>query len=297
MRYLLRFILIISGTICLLFPVARLLGSQRMDGQIVYTHDSNYSDTDIYLFDVRTNNLLPLTRTRHLVEYSPAWIPQGRGVTFIENDNRSLRLRLFDFDTMTLSTIRPLENRACCVAWSPNGHEFVYTRGRLIILHNLMSGFEQVITYGSNPEWASENTVLYNVVIASSEERQLNAISIANPNRMEEATLLEFFVTSVAVSPNGRQVVFTSTQTGYSDVYVMDNNCNFPEICLSNVQQLIHNRATETSLSWSPNGQWIVYNAIDLHLKVIRYDGAEERVLPVCCSRYFEPSWSILAAP
>jgi hypothetical protein len=38
MRYLLRLILIITSAVCVLFPVARLLGAQRTEGQIVY-HD------------------------------------------------------------------------------------------------------------------------------------------------------------------------------------------------------------------------------------------------------------------
>lgn len=130
MRYLLRLIFIISGAVCLLFPLARLLGAQRTEGQIVYAAQIPNTSSDIHLLDVRTLIIIPITRTPEQIEYRPMWFTDENAILFTRFDLRNgtystQRVNLFYLESEEFDET---QRNSCCINpyLSPNGQQIVF---------------------------------------------------------------------------------------------------------------------------------------------------------------------------
>ena len=91
------------------------------------------------------------------------------------------------------------------------------------------------------------------------------------------------------ISPNGRQIVFTSNLTGNNDIYVRDD--------LGTVSNLTNNPANDEWARWSPDGKQIVFDSNRdgnvYEIFVMNADGSgtpTELTTPPTLSRY--PTWS-----
>jgi Tol biopolymer transport system component len=90
------------------------------------------------------------------------------------------------------------------------------------------------------------------------------------------------------ISPNGQQIIFTSDQTGNSEIFLRDRS--------GSVQNLTDNPATDEWARWSPDGKQIVFDSNrdsgDWEIYVMNADGSNPTRLTnhVGVDRY--PDWS-----
>jgi TolB protein len=59
-----------------------------------------------------------------------------------------------------------------------------------------------------------------------------------------------------AISPDGKQIAFSSRRNGYYDIYIMD-------LETGETRRLTDSLSYDASPSWSPDGQWIVYETYE----------------------------------
>src|SRR5579872_3015857 len=91
------------------------------------------------------------------------------------------------------------------------------------------------------------------------------------------------------ISPNGKNIVFTSNQTGNNDIFVQERS--------GAVQNLTNNAATDEWARWSPDGKQIVFDSNRdggvFEIYVMNADGTgspTQLTVPPTLGRY--PSWS-----
>lgn len=92
-----------------------------------------------------------------------------------------------------------------------------------------------------------------------------------------------------ALSPDGKQVAFASNRTGYWDLYLLD-------LPSGGVNRLTDSRDYEAAPSWSPDGQWLAYEAyVDQNLEIfIRPLGQAGEIIRLTShpAADFSPAWS-----
>ena len=81
-------------------------------------------------------------------------------------------------------------------------------------------------------------------------------IYVANPDGSDPRALThnQGYNAEATISPDGKQIVFTSTRNGDLDIYVMNSDG-------SHVKQLTHELGYDGGPFWSRDGKWIVYRA------------------------------------
>lgn len=118
-----------------------------------------------------------------------------------------------------------------------------------------------------------------------------NQIYVMDPDGGNQARVTSDSASDVdpGMSPDGKQIVFTSNQTGNNDIYLRDDS--------GNVTNLTNNPANDEWARWSPDGKQIVFdsnrdgNVFEIY--VMNADGSgtpTELTSPPTLGRY--PSWS-----
>ncbi|KAJ7562457.1 hypothetical protein O6H91_03G069700 [Diphasiastrum complanatum] len=85
-------------------------------------------------------------------------------------------------------------------------------------------------------------------------------------------------------SPDGKKLVFRSSRSGYSNLYIMEIGMDAvnKKVVNKNVYQLTNGSWTDTMCTWSPDGKWIAFTSnrdnpgsLSFAIYVIRFNGSE----------------------
>jgi Tol biopolymer transport system component len=338
MRYLLRLILIISGAVCLLFPVARLLGAQRTEGQIVYKRQFGVVERqhELYLLDVKTYIVLPITNTFEFHELTAAWLSTSEDIVYTAF-NRNIdtlyfqKINLPSGRTTTLSTI---QTTLCCPSLSPSGNQLMYLRDgpEVAILdlrsqeeHTVTAGYpiawspieteilffrehdaiwsidlltqqEILVAYGNGPSWSPDGSKISYLRVVDGG----TAIYIASRDGQsnERIALLEstFNCQPALWSPNGRQIALACDTGANYNIFVLEIECMSTQDNTACSRQLTFSDLTDSNPSWSPGSAWIVYQQF-VSLYSVNVSTGESRRLTYDTMYNYSPSWSILQPP
>jgi eukaryotic-like serine/threonine-protein kinase len=191
---------------------------------------------------------------------SPAWTLDGRALLF----TRYAMPGRHSLWKMTLSSpprMEPLPisaDNAFALAISPKGDRLIYTRP----IHSINI-------------WAVEPAAALSAKSAQQAPRPFIASS------QEERT--------PSFSPDGQQIAFQSTRTGFSEIWAVDRDGSHP-------RQLTELRGTIAGYPrWSPDGKKIVFHSrqqSNARLFLLNVPSGRSTQLPYKPVNEFEPSWS-----
>jgi TolB protein len=257
---------------------ARLRG--KHNGKIVFISDRNYKGLSVWTMNPDGSSPMRLTDDKSrgeklpnfspVYDASPVWSPDGSKIAFISNRNYLFSLYVMNADGSNSRLVTDKVMEAAAPAWSPDGGKIAFTAG-------ISGGFGMT----------RPSVDIYLVNIDGSGLTELTRDSGAN--------------SSPSWSPDGKQIVFTSTRDsdGKPRIWVMNAD--------GSNQTLQPNNRDNTGIQggqpvWSPDGAKILFTAYGacagrgaVSLYVTNVDGGDSQLLikdPKNCGWYSSPKWS-----
>jgi Tol biopolymer transport system component len=244
----------IAVAMCWLTAVTHSLG--QAPGKIVFESDRS-GNSQIYSMNGNGGQVMRLTHGQWN-DRNPALSPDGSKIAFVSNQNGYDDIYVMDLDsgkavqiTFGSSGVSPSENPA----WSPDGKEIAYegltSAGFAIFIVNANGTGNRAITspgFSVQPSWTPDGSkILFNYYY-----------EIAVMNRDGSGTVV---LTSLGgfnewphSSPNGKEIVFHSSQSGYYRIYVMQTDG-------TGVTELTHDNGEDAWPVWSPGGRFIGFQS------------------------------------
>ena len=173
----------------------------------------------------------------------PSLSPDGTRVAFAARDGMKINVWIAEVDRPVKTPLTFARDETAGFydgpVWSPSGDRVAYFRGspeRWSILSRPADGSGAEVELVSNPvffivsQWHKPDQMIVNRLDTPTSRVQMEFISIPQP-ASERATppkgnVLPYSEQSGRVSPDGKFVAFTSTQSGRSEVYVRPMNQN-----------------------------------------------------------------------
>jgi eukaryotic-like serine/threonine-protein kinase len=232
--------------------------------RLAFVRHSGGSAGDIYLLEF-SRQLQPRGEPKRLtfddrLTGSPAWTPDGRALLFTRFAMPG-RHSLWKITFSNPPRMEPLPisaDNAFALAISPKGDRLIYTRP----IHNISI-------------WAVEPRVALPAKSAEAAPRPFIA------SGQEERT--------PSFSPDGQQIAFQSTRTGFSEIWAVDRDGSHP-------RQLTELKGTVAGFpQWSPDGKKIVFHSRQQsNARLFLLDVASGRSTQLAYKplNEFAPSWS-----
>jgi len=195
--------------------------------------------TDIHVVGARGGQPRNLTNSLLSAEGNITWSPDGKHIAFTSNGLLGGGILKVDVDTGELTRISTRGGGG--LQWSPDGRYLVYTSNRV------------------RDEVWDQNNDIYLVDVGTGEERHLTP------------GLAGFKKQDPSWSPDGRRLVFTTDQSGYHNVAVLDLESGAVRILTA--RNVDHARP-----KWSPDGDRIAYvvnEEYHYYIETISPDGGE----------------------
>jgi TolB protein len=285
-------------------PEAKALkhGVQR----IAFTRATAVSRADIWIAAADGSGEIRVTREPGL-EMSPAWSPDGKRIAFV-SDRAGGNLDLYTVrdDGTDLVRLTTSPGDEFSPAWSPDGKTIAVTRSADqradIVLVPVAGGAERVLTRGQWASWMPDSRELLltegpftngTLALIDTVTEKVRQIPLKVPNAHQGS-----------LSPDGRTVIFSVSDNGFSGV-PSDWNEELWTADVANGDGL--KRLTTRSgndhwpVSWSPDGSQVVWTADDTEggadLYVARSDATGVRRLTSDPGYDAWPAWAPTPQP
>jgi Tol biopolymer transport system component len=249
----------------LLLASARLLGAWLPDeGQIAF-HSTRRMVQDIYLYDVRSAQLLNLTQTRDRDERSPTWSPDGEQFVYVARggENQSDELFLRDLRSGSNQQITADGSNSYMPNWSPDGKTIAYVVAYNRVTTMSLDGSTQprALIRGFIPHWSPDGT---QIAFTSTDVSGGAYIGIINADGSGSRFLTVGAVnySDANFAPDNRHIVAVSSRQRSLDLYLLDSTC-MPQ-CQDRAVRLTDNPGNDHAPDWSSDGQQIVYTCAEV---------------------------------
>jgi TolB protein len=159
------------------------------------------------------------------------------------------------------------------LAWSPSGRQLAYTTvdGYLTLVAADGSAARTIADHVFQVAWSPTGNLL---AVSGSIGGGREGIVLMNPDGSGARKLTEAAAglsADPAWSPDGRQIVFSTTRSGHSDIWIMNADG-------SNQRPLLATAASRMNPIWSPDGRLVAYESGG-DIWTVHADGSRRRRL------------------
>ncbi len=211
----------------------RITSTQRFKKQLRWSADGKWlafiayqddGNSDLRAINLSDDSILSLTDTS-AEESDPVWSPDSRQVAFTERSGSKMRVMSVDVGT---GMVRKLTDApASDLQWSPDGKSLVFVANLL--------------------QLRDERRENEDIFIIPAEGGEPRLITPGTPR---------FRDMSPSWAPDSRRIVYTSDETGFSNLYILDTQNG-------SRQTLTSGTADNVSPKWSPDGKMVAYVRIE----------------------------------
>jgi Tol biopolymer transport system component len=248
---------------------------------------------------LRTGEPQPLSR---VVDYEPAWSPQGTQIAFVSNRSGYLKIYTMRADGTDLRQLTQGTDEDDAPAWSPDGSRIAYvsTRdGNEEIYVMRADGAEQTrltrhAAADIHPNWSADGSfILWNSSRNSLDTSHPGTFEIfmMRPDGSDVRRLTRGGVATYASwSPDGTRILFRKQlEDGNSEIFVMKPDG-------SDSKNLTRNPAFDGWPSWSRDGTRILFareqGDEEARIYSMNADGSDIQLLVSLPGRCTNPRWS-----
>lgn len=224
--------------------------------------------------EVESQGLTESTRLSRTAETAglPLYSPDGEQIAYAQSGrNNAAAIRVMSSDGKRNRTLvtTDLVHTGDGFSWSPDGTQIAFSKlesfdGRQVndlYIKNLDSGKTTRLTEGlraSGPTWSPDGTQIIFVAKTGSLQTSLMSMRL-NDDSTELAELVpgenEMQFSTPRFSPDGNQIAVAVGQFGgFEDIYLVDANNG-------QMRALTQDRDHDFSPSWSPDGQYVLFNS------------------------------------
>lgn len=236
-------------------------------GEIVFTSESG--SATVYMMNPNGSGL------RRLVGGTmPAWSPDGKQVAFTDKN----QVYIANVDGSDIKQVTYEQYAGAEPDFSPDGTKIAFCGNRDdgspdIYVTDVNSYAPIRLTQGSwncSPDWSPDGTqIVFDRYIDSTGRIEIFVIGSDGKNMQRLTTLQTYGTVHPAWSPDGKQIAFVS-----GDLVIMNADG-------SNLRYL-NTRLQPWSPTWSPNGQYIIFNAQssagNQEVFIVRSDGSDRPI-------------------
>ncbi len=246
-------------------------------GQLVFSalkgntfNDCEIHNCEIYLLSLGTSvesidvkdiinlsdNLAP--------DENPDWSPDGTHIVFISRRDGNPEIYVMDADGQNQVNITQHNDRDYQPAWSPDGTYIAFGSYRgpganqdIFIMNNDGSDVRQITSTGRyyrDPDWSADGDEIFFIAMKNDAQTQseIYAYNLLT-KELRQITRLDKLTYAPNASPDGKWLVFTSSYSGFQNLFRIDTNGYNLKQLTDQIQAQYHDPV------WSPDGQWIAF--------------------------------------
>ena len=210
--------------------------------------EENGYDTEIWLVRLG-DDPFQLTRTSKGSSTSPSWSPDGRWIAFLADRGDKQQIYLIDPRGGEAWALTDEEDGAGGFDWSPDGKRIAFTRTD----SESERDKKRVESYGA-----------YAVEDGEYRPRHLWMVELPHtPGPVEAERLTEssdFTVSGFSWSPDGNEIAFGHQPDPLINSW-MGADISVLDVATREIRALVSDEGSQSNPTWSPDGQWIVYQA------------------------------------
>ena len=221
---------------------------------------------DIFVMDIQSREQRRVTFSQNTGSRSlyPSWAPDGSKIVFASNNDGNFDLYTVDGNGQNHARLTNSTGDDVHPDWSPDGSKIVFASDQFrttaqIWRLNVKTGHQQIISesrFGTAyPRWSPDGTqVAYHSAVA---DEQLTGGWEIWQVRTDGTGVKRLIVEGdrddePAVSPDGKQIAFTSKRDDNWDIYIFDRDS-------LETRRLTRDASFDYQPSWSPDGKHLVF--------------------------------------
>lgn len=209
--------------------------------------------TEIWIASVQRNHCFEFTKGKG-GDWYPRWSPDGKRLAFLsDRDAGKSQLYVIERDGGEARQLSCFNESVSSIEWSPQGRH---------LIAGVTVPVEEKPEDESSSRWEKRPQIVTHQRYKSDSagfllQSHIHLFSVSLDGDAKQLTEGGFDVTSSAWSPDGAQIAFCRSRTGFreshiSDVWIMDSDGR-------NARQVSDNVPSAMKPSWSPDGRWIVF--------------------------------------
>ena len=217
----------------------------KLTGKIVFTSFKDFTN-QIYIMNADGTNQTPLTDKSLGQNYSPSWSPDGSKIAFISERK------------------------------SENGHIFIMNSDG-----SNQKKISKSISWEYSPSWSPDGTKIAFISTQADKYKSLNIMDIDGSNILKISNNLSND-SSPSWSPDGSKIAFTSTKPEINNPNIQQRDIYIVDISTLKQNKISDYYSRDTSISWSPDGNKLIFTSTDLDKKEmlllsINKDGTDKK--------------------
>lgn len=281
LRVVFYFLLILCPLWLIIVVTAVFVGGRIEDEVIAFASDRS-GNYEIYLLDTTTRALINLTQNS-TDDLNPAWSQDGERLTFISMRPGNFDLYVMDIKIRRIMTLTETPSNEAHPRWSPDGEHIAYGLDGDIRVINVETGEDRAVIQQTvlalYPTWSPDGSQLAYVSELEGDASGRYSILILDlaTNRIRNLNIQFYTLNSLAWSPDGTQMVFSSrdTESANSNLFRLD-------LATLQVENLTPNLEYALDPHWSPDGRQLSFtNVIDNRLDVYRLRLDDRTIMPL----------------